>query len=109
MVSISPDSDVLTDSRNIEQQNGLRDSSSMKEFRTLIENVRYVMQSYEKLSRNIENVQFGNYRISGCIQDVAMLKGTNSVICDLGEVFSEKNWEKYRQKSLLNSANIISN
>lgn len=54
MVSISPDSDVLTASRNIEQQNGPRDSSSMKEFRTLIENVRYVMQSYEKLSRLYE-------------------------------------------------------
>lgn len=55
------------------------------------------------------NARSRNYRDSARIQDISMLKGTNSVTRDMNEVFSEKNWERYKQKSLLTFASIISN
>lgn len=65
--------------------------------------------SRDCINKDCGNARFGNYRDSARIQDVSVLKGTNSVTRDMGEVLSEKNWERYRQKSLLTFDSIISN
>lgn len=67
------------------------------------------MKNFRDCMKDNENARSGNYRDSGRIQDIWVLEGKDSVIRDLGEIISKKNWERYRRKSQLISASIISN
>ncbi|XP_071643369.1 uncharacterized protein [Temnothorax longispinosus] len=92
----SPDSEA--DNNEKKENNDLRDSSSMAEFRTLIANIAKAL------------VLSGNYQDCGHVQGISLSKGSSNTICDMNEVLSDRNWERYKQKSLLTAfASALSN
>ncbi|KYN22574.1 Protein fantom [Trachymyrmex cornetzi] len=88
--TIAMNPDYKTDkSKESKENNVSRDSPSVAEFKTLLAN---------------KSVLFVNYRDSGRIQDISLLEGSNSTIRDMDEILSDRNWERYKQRSLLTFA-----